>query len=182
MFEQVLARPLFLIFPVMFGGIIHMLVVRYDWLRSLKVPVSQVAFGKNKTWRGFFIMPLSVMLGWAVMRLLNAHVLPITWTPDIMAQWWKVGPLVGLFYVVGELPNSFLKRRLGIREGALPEKGRWFFFLMDHLDSTITCVLIYMIFFGIDKMTALFCIAWSVIIHTSVNYALYLAGIRKNPF
>jgi CDP-archaeol synthase len=102
---------------------VHAPVLRYDLLRALKRPLDggrtlrgRRVFGDNKTWRGALCMTAGVVL---------ATVALWQW------EWWRdqlpgavrastpvlVGLLIGLGTVLGELPNSFLKRRLSIAPG-----------------------------------------------------------------
>ena len=53
-----------------------------------------------------------------------------------------LGALLGLAYVLFELPNSFIKRRLEIREGKTAENGwKWTFIWIDQIDSLIGCII-----------------------------------------
>jgi CDP-diglyceride synthetase len=103
--------------------VLHAPVLRWDLLKPLKRPLDgrrtyrgRRLFGDNKTWRGALCMTTGVVI---------ATVLLWQW------GWWLdqlpgavrasspliVGLLVGLGTVMGELPNSFLKRQLDIAPG-----------------------------------------------------------------
>ena len=96
--------------PVLGAVVLHAPVLRFDLLKPLKRPLSNRLFGANKTWRGALVMFTGVVLAtaasWALM-------------PDEVRDepWLLVGTLIGAGTVLGELPNSFLKRRLGIGPG-----------------------------------------------------------------
>ena len=95
----------------MLGAVVlHAPVLRYDLLKPLKRPISNRLFGRNKTWRGALVMFTGVALATGVVWDLM---------PDSIQDesWLVVGALIGLGTVAGELPNSFLKRRLGIGPG-----------------------------------------------------------------
>jgi hypothetical protein len=96
--------------PVLGAVVLHAPVLRYDLLRPLKRPISRRLFGANKTWRGALVMFTGVALATAVFW---------GWMPDALTDesWVLVGSLIGLGTVTGELPNSFMKRRLGIAPG-----------------------------------------------------------------
>jgi CDP-diacylglycerol--serine O-phosphatidyltransferase len=83
-------------------------VLRFDLLKPLKRPISNRLFGKNKTWRGAVVMFTGVFLATAVFWPLM---------PSGLESWPVAGALIGLGTVAGELPNSYLKRRLGIAPG-----------------------------------------------------------------
>lgn len=67
MFELLL-KAWYLQFPVVVGGVLHMLAVTRQWLPGLTVPIYTPWFGANKTWRGLLLMPLLSAL--VVKRLL----------------------------------------------------------------------------------------------------------------
>ncbi len=172
---------LVLIFPMLLAGVGHMIIVKKDLFRGLRVPINEGLFGANKTWRGIVVMSLltvGAMLiidGLDRLALIDAGVLK-TVNPVFS------GFLLGLAYVVFELPNSWLKRRLKIPPGKLPEKHRWVFFILDHTDSAIGCLLVYRILFGFTVVQLLTILVLGIVIHTGVNLALYALKIRKNPF
>ena len=113
-----------LVFVLVLGSpLAHVLVLRYDLLRPLKRPIDggrtfrgRRIFGDNKTWRGAIMMSGGVVVLTLLLSLWPAYwdALPGDLTD---AGPLLVGALVGLAVVVGELPNSFLKRQLGIAPG-----------------------------------------------------------------
>jgi CDP-2,3-bis-(O-geranylgeranyl)-sn-glycerol synthase len=113
-----------LVFVAVLGApILHAPVLALDLLKPLKRPLDGGAtiggrrvFGDNKTWRGALFMVGGPALAavaltrWPAFR--DALPGDVRDAPPLL---W--GGLVGLGVVVGELPNSFLKRRLGIAPG-----------------------------------------------------------------
>ena len=102
-----------LVFLPVFGAVVlHAPVLRFDLLKALKRPIDggRGWFGANKTWRGALVMFTGVFLATGVFWPLM---------PDGLRDepWLLVGALIGAGTVLGELPNSFLKRRLGIGPG-----------------------------------------------------------------
>jgi len=96
--------------PVLGAVVLHAPVLRYDLLKPLKLPISDRLFGRNKTWRGALVMFTGVVLATGVVW----DLMPGSIQDE---SWLVVGALIGLGTVAGELPNSFLKRRLGIGPG-----------------------------------------------------------------
>lgn len=171
---------LFLCLPVVLAGIFHMVVVKLNLFRSLAVPIWASALGPNKTWRGILVMPLCGILG---LILTQRMVLELG-----SAQGWLLlalsvhqGALLGLAYVIFELPNSFLKRRLGIPPGGQATQLRPLFFALDHLDSLTGCVLVYAMILGWQP-ALIWIFVVGPLIHTVVNIALWAARIRKSPW
>lgn len=165
--------------PVVVGGVLHMLAVSRNWWPALARPVHRGLFGANKTWRGFVLVPLFTAAG----ALL---VLPVEWwlgarAPVGVALWLPAGLLAGLGYVLGELPNSFFKRRLGIAPGATPKRGRRFFILLDQVDSGIGCALAYALLPGLSPLAfALFVLTFPFTA-LGVKRLLFLAKLKSSP-
>lgn len=95
---------------------------------------------------------------------------------------WLLGLLLGLGYCLAELPNSFIKRRLGVKEGQTSDRFKWFFVVLDQADSAFGCMLAYRILLPISWTTIVLTIVFGTVIHLVINVSLYKAGIRKNPF
>jgi CDP-diglyceride synthetase len=110
--------------PVLGAPIVHAPILRWDLLSGLKLPLDgglelrgRRLFGANKTLRGLLAMVGGVLAAAALLSLW-----PWYWhkLPDQIqdAGPWLYGLLLGMGVVLGELPNSFIKRRLGIAPGA----------------------------------------------------------------
>jgi len=172
---------LLLSLPLIIGGILHMIAVKADILSYFKRPIHQRLFGVNKTWRGFIVMPLATFPGvllaqkWELLFDLNAPLISNESTVLLSCA-------LGLGYCLAELPNSFIKRRLGIKEGQTSDRLKWFFVLIDQADSAIGCMVAYRLFIPIPFETMILTIISGTIIHLLINVSLYLLRIRKNPF
>jgi hypothetical protein len=169
-----LTQALILSVPLIVSGGIHMAVVRLDVLTPLKIPIHRRWFGVNKTWRGVLVMPLAAALG--------VSVACVFW-PDQFGGWnsFFLGLLLGLAYVFSELPNSFIKRRIGIEPGKRPPRHAAWFALADQADSAIGCALLYGWALRLAIVTVLILVAIGPAIHLIVNYSLYLMRLRKEP-
>jgi hypothetical protein len=109
-------RPGWAFLPALGGAIAHAPVLRYDLLGGLKRPLAAKAFGANKTVRGALVMSGGTLAATAALHRLPAYRdrLP----PELRAAGpLRHGALLGAAVVLGELPNSALKRRLGIAPG-----------------------------------------------------------------
>ncbi len=93
-----------------------MVAVKWNILSYFKKPIHQSWFGLNKTWRGFIVMPLAtwpgVILAQSLEKMadLNAPLL-------LDSSSCILSFALGFGYCLAELPNSFVKRRLGIKVG-----------------------------------------------------------------
>lgn len=134
-------RILWLALPTTLGGVLHMIVVKRGLWSSLAIPLDggrafrgQPLLGPNKTWRGVLVMVGAAgVLGATQGACFGAWAAARTYAPvdfaavgDLLGAgdsgamavgYGIVHAVLGLGYVLGELPNSFLKRRLGVEAG-----------------------------------------------------------------
>ena len=113
--------------PLFFGLFTHGLCIRFGALRPLTRPISTRLFGANKTYRGLACVALGTAVGFVLIR---PSLLPMD--PPGLAL---VGLCVGAAAMAAELPNSFLKRRLGIAPGSQASGARGVaFHVLDQVD------------------------------------------------
>ena len=136
---------LWLAIPVIVSGIVHLVVLKLDLLPGLRrLPIDGGAtfrgkrvFGDNKTWRGALVtITTMTVTAWALAKMhLCCWHLP-TLVPFAETQPVAWGLLLGTGYIAGELPNSFVKRQIGIGPGdsGAGLTGR-LFWVIDQLDS-----------------------------------------------
>src|SRR3989339_1439835 len=115
----------------------HFIIIKNNKLAYLARPIDnnkklggKAIFGSSKTWRGLIFVSLST----AIFTQLLSSVLdpPSDIKPLIF------GAILGLGYSFGELPNSFIKRRLNINASKTNYKGaKKIFYLIDQVDSII---------------------------------------------
>jgi CDP-diacylglycerol--serine O-phosphatidyltransferase len=164
--------------PLVLAGIVHMIIVKLDALSYLKIPLHETWFGLNKTWRGVVVMPLLTVAGlWISFFLANSWQSSLFGTHTV----WGLGILLGFGYVIPELPNSFIKRRMGVKPGEMSERSPWVFSLFDQADSVIGCVLVYALC-GVGNLSlwvTLFLLGTGI--HLLLNVLLWSLGLRKNP-
>jgi hypothetical protein len=113
-------RPGWAFLPALGGAIAHAPVLRFDLVPGLKRPIAAKTFGANKTVRGALVMSGGTLAATAALHRLPAYRERLP--PELRAAGpLRHGALLGAAVVLGELPNSALKRRLGIAPG---ERGR----------------------------------------------------------
>lgn len=140
-----LAGSVYLLFPLLGGALLHGACMKWGWLAALRRPIDGGArwrgrplFGANKTWRG----PVTVALGAAAFLALQAHVLhrlealaAIELFDPSRVPALLLGAAAGAAAELAELPNSFVKRRLGVAPGATANGVlAALFYLWDQLD------------------------------------------------
>jgi hypothetical protein len=149
---------LVLALPVIAGGVLHVVVIKLGWWRRLAaMPLDggltwrgRRLLGDNKTLRGALVMPAATALSSQTLAMALAALPPSTrstWMalPVQLASplWW--GALIGLGYIIGELPNSFLKRQLDVAPGAAADGGRLrraLFWVIDQVDFLVGIVVV----------------------------------------
>jgi hypothetical protein len=148
-----LGRVLWLAWPVIMGGAVHILVIRLNVAPTLaQMPIDggltwrgRRLLGGNKTWRGALVMIGATTLftsvqAWMWHRYDWARSVSLVDFNEINPLRW--GVLLGAGYVIGELPNSLLKRQLDVAPGARATGGLGpVFWLVDQLDSWLGVVV-----------------------------------------
>jgi CDP-diacylglycerol--serine O-phosphatidyltransferase len=172
---------LYLAMPLVIGGILHMLAVRAHVLSILTVPLQEAWFGKNKTWRGVVLMPLFTTLGVYLTTSLETQFVHLGVQVSYLGIEVLTGFLFGIAYILAELPNSFIKRRLGIRPGETPQRQRWLFAFFDQADSVFGCLLVAFPLLGVSFLNGLLVLMLGPAIHLIFNSGLYFLGLRGSP-
>lgn len=173
---------LFLMIPLLFSGSLHMLIVSKRWIHSTAVPISHTYFGRNKTWRGVIAMLLLTIPG--VLLAVSVEPLLGDWLSVTMNEQNVIvlGLALGLGYVLAELPNSYVKRRLNIAPGERAKRNAFVFSLVDQADSAVGCALVYWLLLSPPIGVLIWAILLGPIIHMLTNVTLYSIGLRKHAF
>lgn len=144
--NNILQHILIVVAPLVLTNTLHMLLVKHLWMNFLNVPISDHLFGKNKTWRGFvFLMVVNALLVFITVQLFS---IPIE-NPALL------GAILGFTYLLFELPNSFMKRKLGVGPGEKHQQYRYFFSLVDKSDSAFGLSLVYFLLGYVDWKMAI---------------------------
>jgi len=156
--------------PLIFTNIFHMGAVKLNWFGYLKIPVWPSVFGENKTWRGFLFVPL-----------VNAFILlsfSFLFSFDLESP-FLMGLFLGLAYVVSELPNSFLKRRLGIRSGESHSTYKYLFYIIDKTDSALGVSLLYFMMSGISPKVVVLLFVTCSLTHVLISLLLVRLKLKS---
>lgn len=158
---EYLLQCFLMILPILLAGIFFIFIIKQDYFLFLKKPIDlglkfrgKRIFGANKTLRGFFIMPIATFLSVVaigyLMNITSRDLDSFIFNYTLIGSYKSL--FYGLAYSVGELPNSFLKRQLGILPG-MRAKGRYkmkFFNFFDKSDSLLFCGLVLLIIYKIS--------------------------------
>jgi CDP-archaeol synthase len=157
-------RAVWLTAPILVAGLVHVAVITLDVAPALARPIDagrrwrgRPVLGSNKTWRGFVVMPTASAITIAVQQALatrSRHLAALASLCRGAPPAWMVGATCGAAYVLAELPNSFVKRRLGIAPGDIGPRARAAQYAIDQLDSVVGCAVAIRTFYRIDMMDA----------------------------
>lgn len=179
--------------PVILAGILNMLFVKTPIYSKIKFPIDggiklndgKRLFGDNKTWAGF----AGMVLAGAVSQLIWGFI--CLTIPDMCYIYQKhsntplfnlvSGAAMGFAYVLFELPNSFIKRRLNIPCGKTADglKGK-IFFVVDQIDSLFGVGIVFSILYPMPLWQYFLYILLGAFTHIAINLLLYKTKIRKN--
>ena len=180
---------------VIFACFANTFFIRSKLLPSLKRPIDnnkilkdgKRLFGDNKTWKGvvgmiFFSIFFVVLLG------LICHLAPAAKKRVILYTKYQntlpfnmlIGFLLGLAYCIFELPNSFIKRRIGIEPGGKARKLAGIFFtIVDQVDSLFGCILIFSFLHPMSIGEYFLYVFLGGFLHIALSYIFKLFKLRK---
>jgi hypothetical protein len=187
-----LVSALFLIIAFVLAGLVHSAWLRSPASRRLAIPIDGGArvrgrrlFGDNKTIRGFVVMVPAASLTFAVLAALARL------APDIAANLWPIsvgsyaalGAWAALGFMLGELPNSFVKRQLDIAPGEAPRShiAAAIGFVIDRLDSIAGMLAAVTLAVPTPWTTWLWVMLLGPAIHWSFSVLLYRLGVKARP-
>jgi hypothetical protein len=181
-------NALWLFLAVLGAPLLHAPVLRWDLLPALRRPLDGGRsfrggriFGDNKTWRGALFMTAGIVLATVAL-----------WQWD----WWRdqlpaavrastpvvVGLLIGLGTVGGELPNSFLKRRLDIAPGSRRRSaGGVALALLDQGDLVLGIWVCLLPVWVMPVWLAAIAFVAIAAVHAALNVVGYAIGARAAP-
>ncbi|MEN9399390.1 MAG: hypothetical protein RL632_491 [Bacteroidota bacterium] len=159
------------LFPLILSNALHMWLVKKNVLAVLNRPIWEWGFGKNKTIRGFFLVPMFNMT-----FLFIFHGLFELKSEESLI----IGFILGCCYVLAELPNSFMKRRLGIASGMSSQQSSRMFLIIDKTDSALGVSIAYFLLSDIALLTAVELFFCSVLVHVLFSYLLVKLRIKSS--
>ena len=182
--------------PVILAGILNMICVKQKWFKRIAKPLDRGVklkdgkriFGDNKTDLGIFTMIMCSIIthiiwglicgvweyGQSINQLYSLNQNKITY--NIL-----VGFVMGTAYMLFELPNSFIKRRLEIPDGKTSTgiKGK-LFLVIDQIDSLFGVALVLVILSRITIGAYFNYIIIAGATHLIFKWLLYKLKIRRN--
>jgi hypothetical protein len=181
-------ETLYLFAPLLLASAISGVVLRFDLLRALRRPIDgglrwrgRRLFGDSKTWRGVVVAIAGCVAGVAIQTRLAG-----TWPSSLALvdygaiDPWSFGAAMGAGAMLGELPNSFTKRRRGIPPGGTSSgPSRVLFYVWDQVDLLIGAWPLLAWWVRPDLGVLLTSFALALTVHPVVSLVGYLVGARK---
>lgn len=182
--------------PLIFSGVANMVFCKSTLAAWANYPIDggrfladgKPLFGANKTWKGFLGMIIFTsffQVFWLGLLSFSSSSGKLTfYEKDYSSlEHAMIGALLGLIYVVCELPNSYLKRRLSIAPGK--EAGNswsWVFIWIDQIDSLLGCIALLALFTRMTLPLYFSYILLGGVTHLLINRGLYFFKLRKNRY
>lgn len=139
-------------------------------------------FGENKTWRGFVVMIPATGLSFLIVHLIFEQ---LGSTSD---QLWPLSPgafvllggWAGFGFMLGELPNSFLKRQWDIGPGSAPPNpvARTICFTIDQVDSIVGGLIALWLVVPVPILSWIYILVIGAAIHWAFNLVFMLLGLK----
>ena len=184
------ACGLFLVTGFTLSGLAHTAWLAAPLSRRFAVPLDggralggRPILGAHKTVRGFLVMvPATGVSFTALAALVSARpglVAAGLW-PLAPASYGLLGAWAALGFMAGELPNSFVKRRLGVAPGeaAAGRRLRAVFLVADRFDSTAGMLLALALAVPVSWQVCLFVLLAGPLVHAGFSAALFLLRVK----
>lgn len=175
--------------PVLAAGLVHVAVLKADLLPGLAVPLDRglrwrgrPLLGPNKTVRGLVVMPLATAVAVGVQAGLerrHSRLAALSQRKRWRSGPWAAGALLGFAYIAAELPNSFVKRQLGIPAGGRAERYVAVQYLVDQGDSVLGCVAMLRLLRPASTSLLVAAGAMGLVTHVAVDGLMHAIGLRR---
>lgn len=139
-------------------------------------------FGDNKTLRGLVVMVPAAAMAFALLASITDATSAGLW-PLSIASYAALGAWAGAGFMAGELPNSFVKRQLGIppgqpASGPVPSASQ---FLVDRVDSGFGMLIAMSVAVPVPWLTWALVLLIGPFIHWSFSVLMFRLGIKPRP-
>ncbi len=140
-------------------------------------------FGEHKTLRGFMVMVPAAAISFALLAAAIGDPSGAGLWPLTIAGYAWLGACAGAGFMAGELPNSFLKRQLGIApgEGPRPRLAAAAQFLIDRIDSGVGMLVAVSLVAAAPALTWLLVLSIGPSIHWAFSVLMFQLGLKSRP-
>ena len=183
------ACAVFLMLSFVLAGVCQTIWLRCELSKRFMIPIDLWmtyrgirVFGDNKTLRGFIVMIPAAAGIFFLLRVLSSHSIVLNrllWALSPY-EYALLGLWAGLGFMLGELPNSFIKRQLGIAPGTLPAQKhlRALFLVVDRTDSIAGMLIAVSLAVPVPWETWLYIALLGPVIHLLFSIGLYRGGVK----
>lgn len=190
-----IAEMAFICLPMAIAGLFHMVFIKLPVLNALLRPMDagitlwdgKRLFGDNKTWKGFVGMPIGCLISFGVLgvfceqsEVIGDLTIINYQNLGVFQNGWLFGAFMGLGYILAELPNSFIKRRIDIAPGTNKEglAGNAFR-VVDQIDSSFGCAVAFTFVIPMTFLDILNLTVVGGLLHYIFAVMLYFVGLKK---
>jgi CDP-2,3-bis-(O-geranylgeranyl)-sn-glycerol synthase len=186
-----LACAAFLTAAFVLAGLAHVFWLRSKASEQFCIPLDggltlagKRIFGNHKMLRGFMVISPAAGLSFALLFLAVRFAAPesarLLWQLPVW-QYTVIGFLAGFGFMAGELPNSFVKRRLGIPPGGAPANPfpRAALFLADRMDSILGMMLVLSLVVPVPPWTWVYVFVTGIGLHWIFSAVLFAFRVKE---
>lgn len=172
------------------AGVFHVLWLHSAWSMPFRWPIDcnrcwlgKPIFGRNKTFAGLIMMPVATAalfaFSCALRPALPEWLRAGMWNSSV-ASYAIAGFASGLACMLAELPNSFLKRRLGVTPGQTAGSApvRLLLLAIDRCDSTLGALIVVTVLMPVSVVTWLWVLLLGPAAHVLFSVWLHALGIK----
>ena len=180
----------YLFSPLLVGLTVHGFAIKFGWFSSLTKPVDggkffrgKRIFGDNKTHRGFFAAALGTAIGFAIQTFV-LHRFEFFQRLELLdyssVQPIAIGFVIGLAGMLGELPNSFIKRQIDIKPGATTSGFlSAIFYVLDQIDYLLGVWIVLAFFISVSFWRIVYSAIFLFVSHQIISALGYRLGMRE---
>ena len=176
---QELFRIFTLTLPILIPGLILIVVLKFKWMCFLDIPIDlkgslgkKRIFGDNKTIKGFVVMTVMAITVTYVLNIGLKNNLSLFIHPIFNKQPVIIGILYSISYTIGELINSFIKRRLNIFSGQANKNFMNLQTFFDLSDGIIVTALMLWLIVCVNLFEILLAASVGIFLHFITDYLM----------
>ena len=169
MIGLLILKSLYFFLPAYLGNMIPVFLMKIPFLKQ---PVWEKRLGKNKTWRGVIGAILIGVVVFALQKYAYQQGFTSWALIDYNGFSVLLGALLGAGAIIGDLVESYFKRKRGINPGE-----KWLFW--DQLDFVFGGLIFSCLLYVPPAEVVLILIILSPLLHVFFNHLGYYLKIRK---